>query len=83
LDSGFELAHAVGLSDDGDVTECGTSASGVGGVDVRGGSAVAESVGLQPFIEERLCGGRGGGFVSWRVGGGSRWPLGCSRGGGR
>jgi hypothetical protein len=33
LDGGFEVAHAVGLSDDSDVTELGAGASGVGGVE--------------------------------------------------
>jgi hypothetical protein len=77
LDGWFEFAHAVGLSDYCDVTELGAGASGVGGVDVGGGSAVAEGIGFQLFIHERLgwwwrrrglagcrvSGGRGSGFL--------------------
>ena len=54
LDGGLDVAKAVVLSDDGDVAEGGSGASGVGGVDVGGGSAVAEGVGLEVFIEKRL-----------------------------
>ena len=62
LDGGFDVAETVVLGDDGDVAQGGAGASGVGGVDVGGGAAVAEGVGLQVFIEEwGLRGGGGGG----------------------
>ena len=85
--AGLMFAEAVVLGDDGDVAESGSGASGVGGVDVGGGAAVAEGVGFQVFIEEGGL-GCGGGWAGRRAravvagavffaAGCWRWSLGC------
>jgi hypothetical protein len=52
LNGGFDVAEAVGLRDDSDVTQCGAGAAGVGGVDVGCRAAVAQGVSLQFFIQQ-------------------------------
>ena len=59
LDGGFQVTQAVGLGHDGDVSQGCSCACCVGGVDVGCGSAVAEGVCLEFFVEQRY--GRGGG----------------------
>jgi hypothetical protein len=67
LNGWLELAEAVVLRNDGDVAESCSRTRGVGGVDVGGGAAVAEGVGLELFVGQKDRWGRArGGSVGMR-----------------
>ncbi len=83
LNGWLEVAETVVLRDDGDVAQGSACAAGVGRVDIGCSAAVAQSVGLQIFIQERRL-RRGGGGGATRPGccGGRFLYCGCGCGGG-